>query len=464
MDRRLNGVSLLLIMIVIFQPAGVALADAAPPQYPPGGDVGTGDFETNVQMMSENVLITVESTAPDPALSGTYASGLIGYDTRAHVDAFFYMVNQGSEVESFDVWFPIGGSNGYSDELSVDNFAAWVGDTPAETGTAYTEPENFEDPSVWATWPVTFYPGQTVTLHVAYYVRPTGYQPYGRFEYLLHTGAGWHGSIGEGTVTVRLPYPVNDFNTVLTQDEWESPSPDYYSVSGSEITWQFSNLEPSQADDIGVTVLQPSVWQAIQSAEEDVQQDPDNPAMHLSLARARADALYMKHGLEPIGRNVDMARLAMDSYEQAIDLSPDDIDLYVEYLGLLQSIWFEYDPLDGVQEKIDLYLERALELAPDDERLKDIQSFVENYVVTPAPIGQAPTALTQTSASPSPLPAATSERPTTAPTTAPPTAAPVEPAASSQSTPRGSKLPCASAALILLPAATIAGLARKRSR
>ena len=466
MYRRLFGT--ILLLFVVFLPANTVLADAAPPQYPPGGDVGAGGFETNVQMVSENVLITVESTDPDPALSGTFYSGLVSYDTRAHVDAYFYMVNQGSEVESFDVWFPIGGSSGYSDDLSVDNFAAWVGDTPAEIGTAYTEPEYYKDPSIWATWPVTFYPGQTVTLHVAYYARPTGYRPYGRIEYFLHTGAGWQGTIGEGTVTIRLPYEVNEFNTDLTPADWNGPSPGYYTVSGSEVAWQFSNLEPTEVDDVGLTIMQPSVWQAILSAQEGVQQEPDNPAMVLALARAQEDAIYVKHVIEPVARNIELADLAVETYEQAIDLAPDNVDAYVEYLNLLQKIWYDYES-DDLRGKFRQYLDTALALAPDDERLLEIQDFVDRYVATPAPLTPTATmtAATALQSSPSPFPATATGESTSAPTSAPPTTA-LETGTSAgyptpQSTQRSGELPCASAGLVLLPAALIASLTRKRS-
>lgn len=463
MYRRLFGMFMLLF--VLFLPTHAVLADAAPPQLPPGGDVGAGGFETNVQMVSEDVLITVESADPDPTLADTFPSGLVSYDTRAHVDAFFYMVNQGSEVESFDVWFPIGGSSGYSDDLSVDDFAVWVGDTPTETGTAYTEPENFEDPSIWATWPVTFYPGQTVTLHVAYYAYPTGYRPYGRVEYLLHTGAGWQGPIGEGTVTIRLPYEVNDFNTDLTSADWNGPSPGYFSVSGTEVVWQFSNLEPTQADDIGLTIMQPSVWQAIQSAEAGVQQEPDNPARVLALARAQEDAIYVKHVVEPVARNVELAELAMKSYEQAIDLDPDNVDAYAEYLNLLWAISYDFDS-PSFREKFKQYLDAALALAPDDERLQEVQAFVNTFVATPTP--PSPTA-TMTSAvamqpSPSPLPATATGEPTSAPpTSTPENGLPTEVMPTPQPEQRSGGLPCASAGLVLLPAAVIAGLTRKRS-
>jgi hypothetical protein len=170
---------------------------------------------------------------------------------------------------------------------------------------------------------------------------------------------------------VRLPYDVSPFNTVL-EDTWLSPQPDYFTLSGNEVVWEFTDLEPDREDDISITVLAPGVWQAILDAEAAVEADPNNPSAHLRLARARARALTFKHGLEPVGASLDIARLALDSYDRTLELSPDDVDVHVEYLTLLRDMWSGPQALEEAEQAILRVMPEALELAPDDPRLQEL--------------------------------------------------------------------------------------------
>ena len=172
---------LLAVALLVLASTLPIAADAAPPWYAQGASVEASESATNVQMVSENVLLTVESRQ-DETFSDLAASYMVG-----RVEATFVMRNQGTEEESFKVWFPLTGGD-YLDD-PVENFAVWVDDVPAvmseEKGKG---PWKMSVP--WATWSVTFPPGQDVILHVAYDVLPIGYSPYGTFSYILETGAG----------------------------------------------------------------------------------------------------------------------------------------------------------------------------------------------------------------------------------------------------------------------------------
>ncbi len=136
-----------------------------------------------------------------------------------HVEATFVLRNHGAAAESFAVWSPLAAAPGADDwgDDRVANFAAWVNGAPA-TISEQQCPGQRDRPASWATWPVTFPAGRDVTLRVTYDTQPVGYKPWGTFYYVLETGAGWWGTIGTGTVTVRLPYPVDANNTVLDSE------------------------------------------------------------------------------------------------------------------------------------------------------------------------------------------------------------------------------------------------------
>jgi hypothetical protein len=150
--------------------APLALADAAPPQNPPGTTLDARGFETNVQMISEEVLIVVDGHY-EGTIEYEYDDDVITMTVAGHVDATFWMQNQGEEEEAFDVWFPIGESGVTIPVLYVENFAAWVDGVPMELGQEQAGGDRAT--AVWATWPVTFPPGQVVALRVTYDVIPS---------------------------------------------------------------------------------------------------------------------------------------------------------------------------------------------------------------------------------------------------------------------------------------------------
>lgn len=354
----------MLTMILLVGSAQLVLADAAPPQQAPGSTIESGGFETNVQMVSEEVLMVI-GDAEEPVTDWDIISNYF----QGHVEATFWMQNQGKETESFDVWFPLGAEDGWLDVSVVENFAAWVDGVPAEIGQEEL-PGEWDDPVPWATWPVTFPPGETVVLTVSYDIRPTGFIPYGELIYILETGAGWWGVIGEGTVTVRLPYDVNEKNV-----PWYSGAPntdrfaiDDFEIVGTDLIWRFTDLEPTRKDNIRVEVLAPSQWEAVLAAEEAVADNPDSAEAYLQLAQAQANGLQFKYGLICCD---SLADLAVENFQQALALAPDDIDVQVAYLDLLLSLWFPY-AMDTYSEDIPTLIQTLLISAPEDEHFLEL--------------------------------------------------------------------------------------------
>jgi tetratricopeptide (TPR) repeat protein len=416
-----------IILCASLVPLHKANADAAPPQAPPGSSVETGGFETNVQMVAEEVVIdvgyytgertvlilqdlTTQDQTPEEILAQPeyilphYV--LEPGDLSAHIDATFVMKNQGNEEEAFDVWFPIGADDGYAVVAGVANFRAWVNEVPAEVGQSQTrrvdeDYEEYRRGFSWATWPAAFPAGEEVILRVSYDIPPTNDGPWREFEYVLETGAGWWGTIGEGTIIMRLPYETITQNVTLSStwpEKLEIDRSDLL-ISGGEIRWQFTDLEPPEGANLQLAVLDPVVWTEIQAARSAAAANPDSVEAQIRFAHALEDALLFKHSLI---RGWGFAQEAKATYEHALELDPENIDLYVDYLELLFALNL---PIEPPPEEFLPTLEHALELAPEDTRLLQLQEQYhtwEEMFATPTP-RPSPTARP----SPSPTPKST---------------------------------------------------------
>jgi hypothetical protein len=342
---------------------------------------------TNVQMMSEYVLIDIQELpdAPGPPYWPGEGPTLTPHAPAelmfAHVEATFVMRNQGSAEEAFEVWFPLGPDPGF--DGPVENFAALVDGTPVATGRV--EMEDIWDLSLvsqiwWATWPATFPPGQDVVLQVTYDVLPVGYAPIGHFDYFLQTGGGWHGPIGEGTIVIRFPHTPNETNVQMKRGEQAVclPCSDPFTLSGLEVTWRFSELEPTAADNLGIHMLPPQIWREIVEAGMGVEESPDSLEAHLRLARALRAGLHFRKSLVERWNTPDLLPGVHASYRRVLELDPTNVEVYVEYLKFLHHLTAWSPPF---HEDIPELLQRALELAPNDRRLL----FILRDFTTPKP-------------------------------------------------------------------------------
>jgi len=359
----------MIVAVVVIAALGMAqsaLADAAPPRPAPGDSIQTGYIDTKVQMVSEDVLITVG-------------------DDRAYVKANFQLRNQGTAEESFNVRFPIGSSDGYGNPVEVLNFAAYVDGQDSQTSIEYQPMPSCDGckPLPWATWPVTFPPGQTISIDVIYQLYAKGdYGAFGQYNYILETGAGWYGTIGHGIVAVRLPYEVNELNVRLDKPIDSRPiiSPDYSKILGTDVTWEFNNLEPNQRDNVVISVMNPAVWREIVHARK-VVKDISSANSHLRLARAYRAAVfdwdpYSYFPCSCHGAYLTIGQASLDEYEKALEAAPNDKTIIVEYAKMLAY-------MQGPKEKTYATMSRALSLAPNDELLITMSGLLDKWYAHP---------------------------------------------------------------------------------
>jgi hypothetical protein len=219
----------------------------------------------------------------------------------------------------------------------------------------------------WLMWEMAFAAGQTTRVDVRYEQVLTDratdrvVQP----MYVLRTGALWHGSIGEATVTLRAPdggalvggpelYMRPDgaggVATYPRADQVYGPS-DAAQASSTQIVWRFSDLEPTR--DVGATYVRSSAWRAYAEADRAI---TAGGASDVGLLRQAAGAaLDILGGPYPCGDRTEqvcmdgphrvprglvdrLAPTARERARRAVQLSPGDPDALQTFGDL--EYWF----------------------------------------------------------------------------------------------------------------------------
>ncbi len=297
------------------------LPDIAPPQYPPGGDPDPG-AETQVQMLTEQVVIEVPMN-PDPEA------------VDARVDAVFHMRNQGAASEQFEVYFP---AQCRGDEAPIQDLQAEVNGQPVPVRRESRPQSGDARCHEWFVFPVTFPPGQEVTIRVRYPLHGVpGARPFVDFRYILATGQGWWGPIHEGTITLRLPYPARPENAWVTTSQRLQVA-----YEGPTLRVSFTDLEPTEQDNLVFTLVVPSLWQPVQQAEEALQARPNDGEAWGQLALA-LKRIVLKGGGKAVGTEYQARLLPriFEGYERAVTLLPDDP---LWHLGYAEILWYCYAP------------------------------------------------------------------------------------------------------------------------
>ena len=348
-----------LIFICAFLFPSPVLADVAPPNDPPGSSIDPGG-DTNVQMMSERVIINVW---PFTSLE----------QNRVKVTADFLMRNQGKVDETLLVRFPLtdpsGKDNGYSGYPEIQNFGVQVNSEWLATITTTPNPIDNTASILWASFYVSFPVGEDIPIHVVYDHSPWGIYPWAQIKYILETGRGWYGAIGTADIILRLPYRANDTNVDLSETTRGGK------FVGNEMQWHWENIEPERSDNVVITILYPVVWNAILQAQADSESDPKNVQALISLSSVYRDVATEKHGFVA---QEQLALLSQKVIEQAIQIEPNSADLHAELAdnilwqnlpGKVQDPNFCVSP-SGKQ--ILNEIEIANNLEPDNKKLQTV--------------------------------------------------------------------------------------------
>lgn len=230
MKRKKNGLAILTIICLQTN----LFADIAP--NPIKAKSISPKDQTSIRMESEKVIIDL-------------------YNDSSVVKCLFNMKNLG-EQEKLQIGFPEMSFHYYLQKSKVDEATRFQ---VKENGKAvlfnfsdslkYNEVyrkkvESYQIKEEWYLWESEFQQGEFKTIEVQYSL-PFGmlYKTNERFfSYLLSTGAKWKGTIGKAEISINLKD--------IEMDSIVSEQPDNCIKSNKQLTWTFSDFEPSVKDDI----------------------------------------------------------------------------------------------------------------------------------------------------------------------------------------------------------------------
>ncbi|TAH50818.1 MAG: hypothetical protein EYC68_13360 [Chloroflexota bacterium] len=362
---------------LFFLNAPRANADVAPEPEAAASDISPGQG-TQVQMVSERVVLDVQM---QPSVRASQTSTA----TVALVTADFTMRNLGNVDETMDVRFP-------------KSFPTSDGFSPSQIGAAIEAIETFvngksvvnrtvNDKGVpWAVWRVDFPAGRDVNLRVQY--RTIGVDNYGSvdFYYVLETGAGWRGPIGQGDIIFQFPYAANvdmvepraDYIRAL----YPATTPPFI-VEGNALHWHFENLEPTRTDNVRLQIVRPDLWQALLAARERAFQNPNDASSLINLGKAYRHAIPIKNWwlqnstiAERFGARADAA------FRRATELAPNDAAAHLAYAQFLADRARSQTP-EPYYSAARRELARAVELAPNAREAASIAQQLDSLAKIP---------------------------------------------------------------------------------
>ena len=320
-------VILFFLVVIIASTAWPVQADISPPRPPRGTNIEPGVTTTQVRMVSERVVIDIQPS------------------NKAIVRAWFLMNNQSDIAEEMMVRFPNGLTN-YGDLCEmfqsgytpISDFQVWVDGNQVKSERI---PQFFDRPKeyppgyypadyCWESFFARFSPHQDVKIEVAYTQESSQvmYSSLYDHSYILETGAGWFGTIGEGEVIIRLPYEINSINVPYYNGE----------IRGQEVYWHFTDLEPTYKENIWIGFLPFEVWSQIQQTENAVKFDSMNGEQWGILGKLYKQVLlgdFYPKGLMSSEAAIIPYQKSKEAYQKAIEILPEDADWRYGYAELL---------------------------------------------------------------------------------------------------------------------------------
>lgn len=173
------------------------------------------------------------------------------YPDRAEVDCTFVFKNEG-KATTVQIGFPEtkqGGTDMKPQESPMlDNFRAYLDGRPTTYRILKAQKDDY-DFAYWYVRKVRFEAGQQRTTRVTFSAM-LGANSIGEdlFEYVLHTGASWQGTIGSGRIVIDTTHLLPDYTVVdILRDN-------RFRRQGYLLIWEFNNLEPTREDDLLISI------------------------------------------------------------------------------------------------------------------------------------------------------------------------------------------------------------------
>jgi len=363
-------------------------ADIAPPLQPPGANPAPLEYEnTFVDMSYELVKIYVEDT------SNLYYTDNSIDTVNARVMALFIMGNQSETAETLKVLFPLNNIDGKGDEgfsyPEIQNLEIAVNELPVTWVEKTTpNPRSSDDPEIkWAEFEVEFPSGEPTIIVIEYDLQSTGWFPEAAFHYILETGGGWYGPIGEAHIDLILPYEASVENVLFGDPDseyyWKITSPGAV-FEGNEVHWEYTNLEPSAEDNWEATIIAPSIWEPILDLRERIAQGDGSAYAEITNLY---DDLYLGHGIRQGTEGLILENY--EAYHKALEFDPKDDDVlarFADFMLTLDEVGYGWEETPIELGDIYAMASQALEINPHNEIASYAIRELENppYNFTPA--------------------------------------------------------------------------------
>jgi hypothetical protein len=284
---------------------GPVAADQAPFWESPVGLV-PGNPDITVRMAAETVDVEVVERGDEihalvqasftMANDGPDASLKVGFPATT-TSLFDQLVTPDAEGRRFadaPVLFSPQAIRAFQVSVDGQELRSWRQEVPAAAEAGFG--------ADWLMWEMAFPAGQTTRVDVRYEQVLTDrasdrvVQP----MYVLRTGALWHGTIGEATVTLRAsdggalvdgpelymrPDGAGGVSTYPRADQIYGPA-DAARSSATQVVWRFTDIEPTR--DVGATYVRASAWRAFAEADRAIVADGSSDAALLRQAAVAA--------------------------------------------------------------------------------------------------------------------------------------------------------------------------------
>ncbi len=345
-DRRMCFALLVAIItaLLCLLSVRIAQADGAPPPEPDiGGLAPYQPIETNVQMMSEMVVIDV---LPHP--TRWTVSDLNWNSNRVKVNASFSLRNQGGTEETMQVIFPLSRldypwvTSSYN--IISSSFIAKVNGTSVPTTSVSTPPELQAVPEgwdstalpdglflpdvQWAGFDVVFPVQEDVIVEVEYEMRGDIMSGLHHVDYILETGAGWYGRILSADIIVHLPYPATSESIPEIGKNCV--------FSGNDVHCNMKNIEPKREDNLTFSFIDTNEWLPTLELRARVEQYPKDAESWYGLAERYFRLSVWARDAQFAIRDQKMLNLSKEAFERAVELNHNWGNAH---LGLAKALW-----------------------------------------------------------------------------------------------------------------------------
>jgi tetratricopeptide (TPR) repeat protein len=153
-------------------------------------------------------------------------------------------------------------------------------------------------------------------------------------------------------------------------------------LNGREIRWHFENLEPTEKNNLEISLVWPDLWQDLLTKQQAVQQNPNDGEAWGRLGKAAKELLFFHHDMRTDDGGQELYRISVAAYEKAVTLLPDDGLWYAGFAELLiNHYYYAYPDQDTTEMQRGLAaLNRSLELAPNNEKVQEIIGWLETLL------------------------------------------------------------------------------------